>query len=319
MPLATLSRLLLDLHGLGTGLSIGEFRERVLRRLSEAIPFTSAAWASGAMTKGGPDFHTVTLWRQPVQLLADYDAVKHQDPLFVESARSPGRAVRATARTSAPAALLPFVTRYRLEQAMSIMHTDKRSLLLTGVSLWRSSQTEPFTPEDGAMMEAAFPHLMEVAGRRVLADLEETEGLALPLTSLAAVDRRGWLHAADGGFTTALAREFPRWRGPALPEPLLPAVLATIPQRVVLGRITASVTPHGDLVAVRIRERSAVDNLTPRQFEIVELGALGLNHKQIAERLSLSPTTVRNHLAHAYDRLGVGNRVELARLLHRSR
>lgn len=319
MPLATLSRLLLDLHGFGTGLSIDEFRERVLRRLSEAIPFTSAAWASGAMTKGGPDFHTVTLWRQPVQLLADYDAVKHQDPLFVESARTPGRAVRATARTSVPAALLPFVTRYRLEQAMSIMHTDKRSLLLTGVSLWRSSQTEPFTPDDGAMMEAAFPHLMEVAGRRVLEGVGQTEGLPMPLTGVAVVDRRGRLHAADARFASALAREFPRWRGPDLPQALLPAVRESTDQRVVLARITASITPHGDLVAVRLRERSVVDTLTPRQLEIVELGALGLNHKQIAERLALSPTTVRNHLAHAYDRLGVASRVELARLLHRLR
>lgn len=319
MPLATLSRLLLDLHDPGTGLSIADFRERVLRRLSEAVPFTSAAWASGTMTKTGPDFHTITLWKQPPQLLVDYDAIKHQDPLFVESAQSPGRAVRATARTSLPPAFMPFVARYRLEQAMSIMHTDPRSLLLTGLSLWRSSPTEPFTPADAALMEAAFPHVMEVAARRVLADLSQAEGVALLVTSLAAVDRRGRLHATDAQFAAALAREFPRWRGPELPEALLPAVRAGEPRRVVLKRITVSITAHGDLMAVRIRPRSAVDDLTERQLQIVDLGAQGLSHKQIAARLRLSPATVRNHLAHAYDRLGVSNRVELTRVLHRLR
>lgn len=315
MPLATLSRLLLDLHAMGPSPTSGEFRERVLQRLSEALPFTSAAWATGAMTAAGPDFHTVTLWRQPAQLLVDYEAIKHQDPLFVESAQSPGRAVCASARATLPPAFMPFITRYQLEQAMSIMHTDSRSLLLTGLSVWRSSPTQPFTPADTAMMEAAFPHVMEVAGRRVLADLGQVGRIAAPPTGLAAVDRRGRLHAADTQFTAILAREFPRWRGPDLPEPLQSAVRDDAPQRVVLKRITALATPAGALVGVRLRARSAVDDLTARQLEVVELGAAGLNHKQIAERLSVSPTTVRNHLAHAYDRLGVSNRVELARAL----
>ncbi|MFN7918174.1 MAG: LuxR C-terminal-related transcriptional regulator [Vicinamibacterales bacterium] len=319
MALATLSRLLLDLHTLEASPSLAQFREQVLKRLSESVPFTSAVWASGAMTPGGPDFHTVTLWKQPPQLLVDYEAIKHQDPLFVESAQSPGRAVRASARTSLPPSFMPFVARYRLEQAMSIMHTDPRSLLLTGLSLWRSSPTEPFTAEDAGLMEAAFPHLMEVSAKRLLADLGRFGSAPAPVSSLAAVDRRGRLHAADARFVSVLTREFPRWRGPELPGALHPALATGSAQRVVLTHITATITPHGDLIAVRVRARSAVDDLTPRQLEVVELGALGLNHKQIAQRLAVSPTTVRNHLAHAYDRLGVGNRVELATLLQRLR
>ena len=59
-------------------------------------------WASGALTATGPDFHSVALWRQPAQMSLDYEALKGEDPLFRQSAASPGRPVRASARRAMP-------------------------------------------------------------------------------------------------------------------------------------------------------------------------------------------------------------------------
>ena len=50
--------------------------------------------------------------------------------------------------------------------------------------------------------------------------------------------------------------------------------------------------------------------LTPRQIEILQLIAEGESTSQIAERLHLSPTTVRNHIARALAGLGVHTRVQ---------
>jgi DNA-binding CsgD family transcriptional regulator len=313
--LCTLSQLLSELHGPAAAQPLASFRHHVLEQLSQAFAFDSAVWASGAMTAQGPDFHTITLWHQPPELLRDYEQLKHLDPLFAESARNPGHSVRATARTSLPPAFIPFVERYGLEQAMSTMHTDPRSLLLTGISVWRRSPDESFEVADADMMEAAFPHLMQVASRRVLAELDAGPTGGLPMPSRAAVDGRGRLHCADAGFGDCLAMEFPQWIGPDLPDPLRAAVQTGVDRQVVLDRVAASVEPHGDLVLVRLRPRMAIDDLTPRQREIVELSAQGLNHKEIARRVDLSPSTVRNHIAHAYERLGVRNRAELTNLL----
>lgn len=50
------------------------------------------------------------------------------------------------------------------------------------------------------------------------------------------------------------------------------------------------------------------DALTPRERELVELIARGLDNAQIAARLDLSEKTVRNHITRIFDKLEVDNR-----------
>src|SRR5262245_17673959 len=51
--------------------------------------------------------------------------------------------------------------------------------------------------------------------------------------------------------------------------------------------------------------------LTPRELEIVRMVGLGLRNKEIGERLSISEGTVKIHLHHTYEKLGVDGRLEL--------
>jgi DNA-binding CsgD family transcriptional regulator len=71
---------------------------------------------------------------------------------------------------------------------------------------------------------------------------------------------------------------------------------------------------------VRTPLLSGVDSpepLTARERDIAELAAAGTSTKEIAERLFLSRRTVENHLQHAYTKLGVRGRDELAVVLGR--
>lgn len=56
-------------------------------------------------------------------------------------------------------------------------------------------------------------------------------------------------------------------------------------------------------------------NLTHRQQEILGLIAQGLTNAQIAQRLFLSESTVKQHLRASYKVLGVSNRTEAAKLI----
>ena len=47
---------------------------------------------------------------------------------------------------------------------------------------------------------------------------------------------------------------------------------------------------------------------------ILVLAIDGLNNSEIADRLSISPNTVRNHIYNIYKKLGVRNRTQLRRL-----
>jgi DNA-binding NarL/FixJ family response regulator len=50
--------------------------------------------------------------------------------------------------------------------------------------------------------------------------------------------------------------------------------------------------------------------LTKRELEVLALMAEGLSHKDAAEKLFLSPKTVRTHLQNIYAKLQVKNKIE---------
>ncbi|HUX39179.1 MAG TPA: helix-turn-helix transcriptional regulator [Rectinemataceae bacterium] len=66
--------------------------------------------------------------------------------------------------------------------------------------------------------------------------------------------------------------------------------------------------------AHRIAARCAADPLTRRELEILALLLEGWRNQDIAKRLGLSQNTVKNHVYNLYQKTGVANRVELARL-----
>ena len=62
-------------------------------------------------------------------------------------------------------------------------------------------------------------------------------------------------------------------------------------------------------------EEATSDGLTQREREVALLVADGLRSREVAERLAIAPQTVKSHLKTIFDKLGVRNRVELARRL----
>ena len=61
-------------------------------------------------------------------------------------------------------------------------------------------------------------------------------------------------------------------------------------------------------VPVQGRGAKAFENLTAREAQILERIAQGLDNLQIAAHLEMSEKTVRNHITHIFDKLGVENR-----------
>lgn len=56
------------------------------------------------------------------------------------------------------------------------------------------------------------------------------------------------------------------------------------------------------------RDRTPRMSLTPRELEVLELVASGSSNREIGQLLMLSEATVKSHLVHIYDKLGVRSR-----------
>jgi DNA-binding NarL/FixJ family response regulator len=77
-----------------------------------------------------------------------------------------------------------------------------------------------------------------------------------------------------------------------------------------------AVMPAGWQQAVR-EQNQGLARLSTREREVLELAALGMSNKEIAERLVISLNTVKFHLRAIYSRLGVHNRVQAAQVVCR--
>lgn len=61
------------------------------------------------------------------------------------------------------------------------------------------------------------------------------------------------------------------------------------------------------LITARVRERSPVDDLTPRESEVLSHIARGSNNRAIAERLVLSPRAIEKHINVIFAKLGLAD------------
>ena len=60
------------------------------------------------------------------------------------------------------------------------------------------------------------------------------------------------------------------------------------------------------------RANNLLKNFTEREIDVLHLLLLGLNNKEISEKLFISNHTTKVHVASIYKKLGVSNRVQAA-------
>jgi DNA-binding NarL/FixJ family response regulator len=58
--------------------------------------------------------------------------------------------------------------------------------------------------------------------------------------------------------------------------------------------------------------RSPIETLTPRELDVVGAIVAGGTNRDVSKDLQMSEQTVKNHLCHIYDKVGVSTRLELA-------
>jgi DNA-binding CsgD family transcriptional regulator len=80
-------------------------------------------------------------------------------------------------------------------------------------------------------------------------------------------------------------------------------------------QVATLLRPHLQEAWLDARRRHAgVPNLTPREWEVLAMTDAGLSHAQIAARLFISITTVRKHMEHVREKLGVHSAAAAAAL-----
>jgi two-component system nitrate/nitrite response regulator NarL len=147
------------------------------------------------------------------------------------------------------------------------------------------------------------PHLIVVDPR-----IDELDGTSPTLERLREASPQSYVVVIAGGIDAHLTRVLVRYgvRGVILrSSPTADAIVVL--RQVLDGRVVfpCAVIEH-------LASRDDAGPLSERQREVLEHLAAGCTNDEIAEKLFISPNTVKFHLRVIYQRLGVHNRVEAA-------
>ena len=75
-------------------------------------------------------------------------------------------------------------------------------------------------------------------------------------------------------------------------------------------RVAARLLQHMTGQTQRGNVNNGEEDLSPREIEVLQLVARGYANKEIAARLTITEATVKTHLAHIFQKLGVNDRTE---------
>lgn len=224
-----------------------------------------------------------------------------------------------------------------VEHQMSIALPAPRPIIVA-IVVNRADLDDDFDERERTMLNTVRPHLAQ-AWRRAR-DYERLQSMVATAGSVLTSNGNGVVVLEDQpydltpGALAALGRFFgpPRSRA-ALPELVqdwldaqqaAPPINLTNPLRQVAdGRqliVRYLPASPGSSAALLLDESPARANadglrnlgLTEREAEVLALLSQGVSNGEIASRLSLSPWTVKRHLANIYAKLGVGSRLAAA-------
>jgi RNA polymerase sigma factor (sigma-70 family) len=160
----------------------------------------------------------------------------------------------------------------------------------------------PRLAPDVVLMDVRMPDLDGIAATRELSRAAP-DTRVLILTTFEQDDYVfGALRAGASGFLLKRAR----------PEELIAAVhtiaagdslLSPSVTRRVIDRMAQQPTPE-------LADQAKLDELTPREREVLELVARGLSNREIAEALTVEESTIRTHVKRILMKLGLRDRVQ---------
>lgn len=316
--------LLLGIYRLSHEMPLQEFQDASLDAVRRVLPFDSSMWGSATYVPGGIDIHTLHLHRQPPEMLAGYEEIKHLDTAAAAVALQPHCTLAFDARVwfggTHQKAIRAYGDKFHQRHFFISSMMNPASAMVQWVTLFRAAERAYCTESERRLLASIAPHLQEAVKYNRVRHLTDLYGGGGNGTATggqraqAVADARGWVFHATPHFDALLRQEWGLPPAGCLPEPLMQEFRAG--QMRFVGRaLVAHCRVERGLLFVKMRPCCAADRLSAREWQVARLVAKGLSHKQVARLLERSPATVRNHIQAIYRRLGVGSIAELIAVL----
>jgi len=284
-----LLNLTLEFYRAARSAPVTGFLDVALGILKTHIPFRSATWSSGIADAGGEVLKFYSVHRygaglQPAQVGAMAAAARHAGCAVIHEPRH-----------------------------LSITDGGRAQWL----SCRRDAADAHFTAHECELLGTLMPHLVEAwsINRALICGDDALDNAARFADDQALIDRNGNLLHCGRRFHEFLCAAWPAWAGTEIPMEMLAELLDQPASRRVKCGVSFRARGLGDAVLLTAQPAGALERLSPRELAISRHFGAGKSYKEIARDTRLAPATVRNVLQKAYRKLGIDNKVSLARML----
>lgn len=331
MPQDKLNQFIATLYLATSKIELAEYREWALSQLQNLIEFDGAIWSNGHQQT--LRFHNHTLVNVPeslTQCLLDNLSINPLTNKLFENLGSPidMRDLIADKDFYSSEIYLKCFKPHGIERILSSIHLDERTGLFTLLTLYRFERNKPFSEQDKQLQKQALYHLLTAAKHALFLQLEYSDDseakvhkgtvlkTKLPKNSHKAIcDSQGYFHQVQTSFIDLLERYVVNKSESTTSLLKLPFTLDISKKSHEIDGLQVELKPFKDLFIVEIWPQGPLDSLSQREREIVQTLANGLTFKEAARELDLSPSTVSNHLYRIYQKLNIGSKSELFKLL----
>lgn len=308
--------LLLELYAGCHELPMHAFLPRALDVVRHRLPFDSAWWAMSTFDGDQHNIHASYVEGLPQNMHSLWLSIQDEDVIGNAVLQHPGRTLNFTPtevdRTKG-SRWLARTTGFR--HVLCTVNLNPIIGQQHFLALSRHDDRLGFSEDERRLKELLMPHLNATLDINRMSELRRlhAQGHA-ERHPMAVIDRLGAIHHAEPAFIEEFKRQWPRWWGPRVPDPVLRALAAGEDSHAASG-LMVRWSWVADLALMEVSPRGPLDQLSHREREVATRYAAGASYKEVARDLGLAPATVRHHLRAIYEKAGVTNKAALVKAI----
>jgi DNA-binding CsgD family transcriptional regulator len=323
-----LNRFIIDLYDGAQSFSVSDFNEHVFVEFNKHVRFDSAVLVDLAVAPHKPSaIQSLNYYGTPIERFQDRNAVlgtektdqngslETRDSALKRAYLQRGKSVITDiAKTFSDKNVLRYCKKYETAHALTFL-VEKKSLgIISTVSFGRASKKQAFQREHSHIADLLLPHILQA--RKINRSLKSNFIATTDESSTVLANFDGSLHFVDDKAIELLQLEWKQWAPPFLPAPLIDALKRNADKIFIGAFIKVAASVQGNMICVIVSAKNTqAKAISNAEYRVAKLAAEGLQYKEIARKLGISPATVRNQLHSVYEKLGVSNKAALASVL----
>ena len=308
---------IVDIHNQPMGQAIDQFQKNNLLWIRKQLCFDCAFWAIHDQSHNMHYYAGVDL---ATDNMDEWNENANDDAFMQLFATHPGAVTTVNTKDipniKQSAIYQYYSSNYGVQHYVMSVFIDPDNGASHILCLIRYTEQPEFSEQQRKYIEILSPHLVIAWKQNNKFYMSQESNRKEQLVDNTAIaDKSGILLRTCPEFIKQLKKEWPNWSDQKLPDEVCDWLNSDPSMRhdsLKNRKIQIHCKQHEGFYQLSARENNSLDTLTEREYSIAKLFAADTSYKEIAIKLKISPSTVRNHLNKIYLRLGIKSKLQLA-------